>query len=125
MAFQELTLNQPQRLAFQPNATAKPYRHEAYPSVRFHPDGRSHVVKTIEEDRALGEPWADIPYPPVDKPAPAPDAAPLDPTVPLQAKITELEQENTDLRSVVTELRGELRTLKTAAKNKTEKAGKE
>lgn len=77
----------------------QPYVHQPYPSVRFHPDGRTVTVRDEEEDRALGKPWANKPYPPVPV-----VARPPEPTVEeLKAQVALLTKENADLKASLAE----------------------
>ena len=67
----------------------RPYVHKPYPSVRYHPDGRTVIVQDKEADKALGNPWADLPYP-----APEVPKAAADPTIEeLKAQVAALMAE--------------------------------
>ena len=45
------------------HALATPYEFQPFPSFRFHPDGRKHIVRSEEESAALGEEWRSEPFP--------------------------------------------------------------
>lgn len=78
-----------------------PYVYLAYPSTRYHSDGRSVEVKNAEEDAALGEPWRDTPYP-----QPLPVALPPEPTFEeLKVKAAQLVQENEELKRENTDMK--------------------
>jgi hypothetical protein len=93
----------------------RPYVFQAYPSVRYHRDGRSMTVKTEDEDLALGEDWAATPFPPIPKQAPAAEPTRAELAAKLH-RLTELYGElklyTTDLTNANLELRLELAKLK-------------
>lgn len=64
----------------------QPYVYQPYPGFRYHPDLGAQLVRNEEQDKVLGPPWRDTPYPPKPVVAPVPE-----PTM------AELKAENTRL----------------------------
>lgn len=73
----------------------KPYVYQPYPGFRYHPELGSQIVRNEEQDKVLGPPWRDTPYPqkPIAAPVPEPTVAEL------KARIIELEKQNAALKT--------------------------
>ena len=95
----------------------KPYKFQPYPSVRYHPDGSTITVSSVEEDKKLDKVWVDTPYP-----AAPPQAAKREPTLeelkPAFAELlkahSELRKEHTALLAHCSKLNTELEALRAA-----------
>jgi hypothetical protein len=44
------------------------YKHQPYPTTRYHKDNPPKLVKNAEEEKLLGEGWTDSPVKVVEKP---------------------------------------------------------
>lgn len=89
------------------------YVFHAYPSCRYHPDGRMVLVKNEGEDKACPPPWRDTPYPQPEKVAPPPEPT-LDELKAENARLAEangtlklerdaFERENLDMKAYIAE----------------------
>ena len=95
----------------------KPYVHQAYPSMRFHPDGREARVESAAHDAEACPPedgWKDSPFPPKPKAAPVAEVTVADLRAKLVAQATQFDkswseviQANEELKRVNAALRDE------------------
>lgn len=91
----------------------KPYVYQPYPGMRYHPELGSQIVRNEEQDKVLGPPWRDTPYPqkPVAPPPPEPTFDELkaehlrliDSIGVLRLELGTLQRENEDLRKAIQE----------------------